>query len=115
MVESRGLSRRLRLSTALSLAKALAEPSPMARLGQAQTGSARPGIRLWAGPGTSLCKIPTMDSGLRLQPFSICILTKGQVYGNSWINSITIYIRIIYSIYTVVDICCKAIFFPLSS
>ena len=54
MVESHSLSRRLRLLAALSQAKALAEPSPMARLGLAQTGSAWPGIRLWAGPGTSL-------------------------------------------------------------
>ena len=54
MGESHGLSRRLWLLAALRLAKALAEPSPMARLGLAQTGSARPGIRLWARPGTSL-------------------------------------------------------------
>ena len=37
---------------------------------------------------------------LRLQPFSICILAKGQVYIYGWI--VTNYIRIIYSIYTVV-------------
>ena len=54
MVESHGLSRRLQLLAALSRAKALAEPSPMAWLGLAQTGSAWPGIWLWAGPGTSL-------------------------------------------------------------
>jgi hypothetical protein len=54
MAESLGLSRRLWLSTALSRAKAPAGPSPMAWLGLAQTGSAWPGFRLWAGPGTSL-------------------------------------------------------------
>ena len=65
MAKSRGLSRQLRLSAALSLAKALAEPSPMARLGLAQTGSARPGIRLWARPGTSLARFESDLAHLR--------------------------------------------------
>ena len=36
----------------------------MARLGLAQTGSARPGIRLWARPGTSLPGPDPTKSGL---------------------------------------------------
>ena len=52
--KSCGLSRRLWLSATLSRAKAIVGPSPMARPGPAQTGSAWPGSRLWARPGKSL-------------------------------------------------------------
>ena len=48
---------------------------------------------------------------LRLQPFSICILPRGEIYGYCYLNSITIYIRIIYCNYTVV----VRLFFPLLS
>jgi len=40
-------------------------------------------------------------SRLRLQPYSICIILLGQLYIYSCLNSITIYICILYSIYTV--------------
>jgi hypothetical protein len=52
--KSCGLGRRLWLSAALSRAKAVVGPSPMAWLGLAQTGPAWPGSWLWARPGTSL-------------------------------------------------------------
>jgi hypothetical protein len=49
---------------------------------------------------------------VRLQLFSICLLAEGQVYINSCINSITIYICLINSIYTVemlLLICCSVV------
>jgi hypothetical protein len=50
--------------------------------------------------GTVFCKGWFRGSGtLRLQPFSICLLSKGQ-YINGCLNGITIYICLINSIYS---------------
>jgi hypothetical protein len=43
---------------------------------------------------------------LRLQPFSNRIGARGQIYSYGWINSITIYIRLINSIYMVIFLHC---------
>jgi len=43
---------------------------------------------------------PCCSCYLRLQPYSICIILLGQLYIYSCLNSITIHICILYSIYT---------------
>ena len=50
-------------------------------------------------------------SHLRLQPFSLRLLMRGQIHRYGWLNSITIYIRLIHSMYMVVI---GLLFFSLS-
>jgi len=46
-------------------------------------------------------RFPDLFAKLRLQPFSFRLPLEREINGNSWLNSLTNYIRLIYSIYTV--------------